>query len=51
MRSTEKASFENLKRLVFDYVSIIEKMILKIDIAMNISDLHPGQFIIINNRF
>ena len=51
MSNTEKDSFENSKRLIFDYVSIIEKMILKIDIAMNISDLHPGQFIIINNRF
>lgn len=43
MSNTEKDGFENLKRLIFDYVSIIEKMILKIEIATNISDLNPGQ--------
>lgn len=35
MSSTEKAGFENLKRLIFDYVSIIEKMILKNEIDLN----------------
>ena len=35
MRSTEKASFENLKRMVFDYMSIIEKMKNEIDLYGN----------------
>ena len=34
MSNTEKASFENLKRMVFDYMSIIEKMILKNEIDL-----------------
>lgn len=34
MSNTEKDSFENLKRMVFDYMSIIEKMILKNEIDL-----------------
>ena len=34
MSNTEKDSFENSKRLIFDYVSIIEKMILKNEIDL-----------------
>jgi hypothetical protein len=47
--NTEKDSFEKLKRLVFNCTPIIEKMIWKIEIAPNISDLNPGQFTIKNN--
>ena len=48
MSNTEKGSFENLKRQIFEYTPIIEKMIQKIEIAMNINGLHPGQFTIKN---
>ena len=40
MSNTEKDSFGNLKRWIFEYTPIIEKMIQKIEMAMNISDLH-----------
>ena len=49
MSNTEKDGFRNLKRLVFNCTPIIEKMIWKIEIATNISDLNPGQFTIKNN--
>lgn len=34
MSNTEKDSFENLKRLIFNCTPIIEKMILKIEIEL-----------------
>lgn len=49
MSSTEKDNFEKLKRLIFNCTPIIKKMIWKIEIAPNISDLNPGQFTIKNN--
>ena len=49
MKSTEKDNFEKLKRSIFNCTPIIEKMIWKIEIAPNISDLNPGQFTIKNN--
>ena len=49
MSNTEKDSFENLKRSIFNCTPIIEKMIWKIEIATNISDLNLGQFTIKNN--
>ena len=49
MSNKEKDSFEKLKRSIFNCAPFIEKMILKIEIAPNISDLNPGQFTIKNN--